>query len=325
MVTSGWGMIFRCFFDYRVVIGILPVKGRRIMGRSALPKAAEKVRLTSDDADGGVQAEPEPYYDASVRDYVRSEANRVSAEVIASTSRADWVVGRAPTPPTRVDSQSSRKRASFAGGGDVRGAAPVRVTRDGSAARGKGRKSMSKRSAAALDKLVGDGDAWRQSNALLEATGGDMTRPGVSEKAREYVKSVDRAFAAAERHNTRENVVSVPVRSSDVEGFVAAAEGGLRSGGRKVMAVDGYSVGSLDASEAARESDVVLEVKTASGVYLGDSRGAKSSKMVLGRGRHLQIVDVQRNVETVDRDGVARTVTVIQCEDVSGTYARAAK
>ena len=86
-------------------------------------------------------------------------------------------------------------------------------------------------------------------------------------------------------------------------------------------AVQGYMVGSLDMGEVVSEdndSEVIMEIKTAAGVYLGgsDSKGSDATHLI-SRNRYLLPVSVQENVPYRRADGTTATRTVIQMQDVT--------
>ena len=129
----------------------------------------------------------------------------------------------------------------------------------------------------------------------------------------------------AERANTREHTVYVAADMSGLPGDTpqqkVATARRMVDAGTGAYAVQGYMVGSLDMGEAVNEgndAEIVLEVKTCSGVYLGNSDGStRDATHLVGRNRYLMPYAVQEGVPYLRSDGTTGTRTVIQMQDVT--------
>lgn len=160
-------------------------------------------------------------------------------------------------------------------------------------------------------------------NTHLRHAHGDPRRMPKNLQRRQ--QDIDLTIRVAERANTREHTVYV---AADLTGMPGKTPRQKIAKARKMIqraedayAVQGYMVGSLDMGEVVskdNDSEVIMEIKTAAGVYLGgsDSKGSDATHLI-SRNRYLLPVSVQENVPYRRADGTTATRTVIQMQDVT--------
>ena len=160
-------------------------------------------------------------------------------------------------------------------------------------------------------------------NTHLRHADGDSRRMPKNLQRRQ--QDIDLTIRVAERANTREHTVYV---AADLTGMPGKTPRQKIAKARKMIqqdkgayAVQGYMVGSLDMGEAVNEgndAEIVLEVKTCSGIYLGNSDGStRDVTHMVGRNRYLMPYAVQEGVPYLRSDGTTGTRTVIQMQDVT--------
>lgn len=172
------------------------------------------------------------------------------------------------------------------------------------------------------DPGMRDGNVGDLNEALRDVDGDPRQLP---EPLRRLQRDTDLTIRVAERANTREHTVYVAADMSGLPGDTpqqkVATARRMVDAGTGAYAVQGYMVGSLDMGEAVNDgndAEIVLEVKTCSGIYLGNSDGStRDATHLVGRNRYLMPYAVQEGVPYLRSDGTTGTRTVIQMQDVT--------
>lgn len=135
------------------------------------------------------------------------------------------------------------------------------------------------------------------------------------------VREIDRSIQAFESTNEREHVVYATMKAPKDHGNSRNA---LRNR-LETMSQDSESQGiTFDSYVPASHSlgtindgpDIVMEIRTKSGAYLGTSDTTPDASHIMGRGRTLRPVSVHE-ASFVKPDGTRGTRTVVQMDDVT--------
>jgi hypothetical protein len=175
----------------------------------------------------------------------------------------------------------------------------------------------------ALATAVGDHRKMEQLNRVLSATAGNPHAEGVPESMQRVFRQTDLAIQAFERHNAREHIVYAPAfaphdAGSSREAYIRRLEDTIENDGTlefdRYIAAD-HSLSNLE-SNFGRE--IVFEIKTRSGAYLGSSDTLPDAVHLLPRGRVLKPTAVLRDVPYTKPDGSTGSwARVVQFEDVT--------
>ena len=158
-------------------------------------------------------------------------------------------------------------------------------------------------------------------NRQLAAVTGLRSR--LTPAAKRRIEAVDRAIQDFEVHNNRQHLVYATLlapKNNDKDR--AKLRGVLRSMAerpddpRAAMTFDGYIPATHSLGNIGDGDDVVMEIQTRSGAYLGSSDSLPDADHIVGRGRTLKPVGV-RQVEVVKPDGSTGTRWVVQMTDVT--------
>ncbi|NKS56363.1 hypothetical protein GS504_01875 [Rhodococcus hoagii] len=173
---------------------------------------------------------------------------------------------------------------------------------------------------ALVDHYASGVDGARRMNDLndrLYVAVGDKTE--LSEADRKTVERLDRAIEAAERNNDRGHVVYMhaefpkSVNQGNLEGFL---DNHFSPG--TAVDFDRYSFGTQNIHELGHNQhgkvDVVYEVQTARGMYLGGSDSSNSAHHALPRGMNLETVGWHEATYT-DKNGNTGRRIVVQLTD----------
>lgn len=161
-------------------------------------------------------------------------------------------------------------------------------------------------------------------NKRLADVVGDVDQLSTYEKRR--VRSMDLAIADIESTNRREHVVYAPLfspdgkqetvlkhfrdtmqRNSEMSPFDQRTEDFDR------YVVADHNLGNLDRFGG----EIVAEIRTARGGYVGGSDTVKEAEHILPRGMRYNIIGIQENVTYLRNDGTQGQRTVVQLEDTN--------
>jgi len=160
-------------------------------------------------------------------------------------------------------------------------------------------------------------EKWSRINDALSDNNGDVQL--LSDADRREVQRVDRFIQSYERQSGREHRVYVPV---ELPGSATSLrEVGEQIRGRSMIETDRFTGGThclheLDGRQGPR--DVVLEIQTRRGAYVGMSDTGDDTRHLLPRGMRLRTVG-SRVVSYTRPDGTVGERIVIQARDLTET------
>lgn len=178
----------------------------------------------------------------------------------------------------------------------------------------------------AVQSVMGDRENLEGVNHALHSVVG--RRSELSPAVRRRVEATDRAIADYERINERQHIVYTVLRSPYDHGSSRTAlrdrltamanRGDIEEVGnsRRDLTFDGYIPATHSMGTIEDGPDIVMEIRTRSGAYLGTSDTTLNADHVIGRGRVLRPVGVHE-VPYVSADGSRRTRFVVQMDDVT--------
>ena len=193
-------------------------------------------------------------------------------------------------PRTTVPEVSDRKRRELPIPDSIRQPPSSRQRKARSVNKHRAQSSLPKVGYAAVQDLVGDPDRWAAVGEALSAARGDAQH--LDKKMRSQVQRVDRAIQTAERFNDRGHILYCavtlphPVPQQAVNLPSTLQPGSRLDFDRHTMAT--HAVHELDATLGER--DVVFEIDTDRGMYLGRSDSADDTAHLLPRGMRLEVV-----------------------------------
>ena len=138
------------------------------------------------------------------------------------------------------------------------------------------------------------------------------------------VREIDRSIQAFERTNEREHIVYTTLKApkdhgnsrnalrNRLEEMTQNEEGSENS----TLTFDSYIPASHSIGTLKDSPDIVMEIRTKSGAYLGTSDTTPDASHLVGRGRVLRPVSVHE-VSYVKPDNTRGTRTVVQMDDVT--------
>lgn len=181
----------------------------------------------------------------------------------------------------------------------------------------------------AVAEMLGDDspgglDRWADVNDSLSAAAGDLHDEDISDGTRRTCQRIDRTIQRYERMNERSHVVYANLSLPDMEtaGLHATAKKKLAVG--EVLEFDRYTAAAHSMHEiqpetrADAERQVVLEISTRRGMYLGRSTGSDDTSHLLPRATRYEIVGVHKAV-CVAPSGELTERTVVQIRDLPET------
>lgn len=133
------------------------------------------------------------------------------------------------------------------------------------------------------------------------------------------VRAIDMSITEYEERNRGEHIVYAQLRAP--RNTVAsrrelASRVRTKANLRETMTFDGYIPATHALGEVPDGPDMVMEIRTRSGAYLGGSDTVPNADHLVARGRTLRPLAV-REVEFVRSDGTTGRRTIVQMEDVS--------
>jgi hypothetical protein len=170
-----------------------------------------------------------------------------------------------------------------------------------------------------MRRTVSTAQGLEDVNTALRSTTG--RRSDLPPALNRRVSQVDRAIQAYETNNERTHIVYAVLRAPRDHGSSRAAvrrrlEQMSRRTDNDGMTVDGYIPATHSLGTISDGRDVVMEIRTTSGAYLGTSDTHPDASHILGRGRRLRPVGVAE-VTYTRPDGTTGTRTVVQMQDIT--------
>lgn len=258
------------------------------------------------------------------REDIREEA-RLGGAALDETLSQREADARREIPETITQNQNARKDRSLPGGDAERRMLSSRMQKDLNKSKRAWVDGLPETRKRSVNRTVGNRSSMEGLNsALNEAVG---MRSELRPSIRRRVSELDRSIADFEANNEREHIVystlAAPHNSGSSRKALreALAEMSVRKDdepGQKSLAFDGYIPATHSMGNLADGPDIVMEIRTRSGAYLGSSDTTPNADHIVGRGRLLRPRGVQE-VTYVKPDGTRASRVVVQVDDVTPT------
>lgn len=246
--------------------------------------------------------------------------NATDAAALDDTQTMQEADARREVPRMRTDSANPRKGRSLPNANETRGMLSSRMKKENAKTKGAWQSSLPGTRRQAISRVASDPQRLEDTNRVLRATHGTVSEaPPAIEKA---IRRQDRAIQDYERINEREHVVYAVMKPPKDHGNSRnAVERRLNAMAEDKnsapLAFDGYipsshSLGNLNPGP----NDIVMEIRTRSGAYLGSSDTLPDADHIVGRGRSMRVSDVQ-DVEYIKPDGSTGRHRLVQLDDVT--------
>ncbi|WP_301850992.1 hypothetical protein [Rhodococcus pyridinivorans] len=167
----------------------------------------------------------------------------------------------------------------------------------------------------AMSTLITDPQTWIDVGETLTEVGGDAQL--LDKKGRAYVQRIDRAIQAAERENDRGHVVYCAVSlPHEIPEEPNAMPSTLLPGARVEFdrfTMTSHAIHELD--EVIGEREVIFEMETSRGMYLGQSDSGDDTAHLLPRGMQWDVVG-SHDGRYRKPDGTYGRCRIVQLRDV---------
>lgn len=245
--------------------------------------------------------------------------NRTDAGALDETLTMQEADARREVPRLRDDSVRPRKMRKLPSEGQQRRMLSSNMKKDYSQAKRAWETKLPKTRRRALDNTMRDSASLEGLNRSLRGTHG--TKSELPPAIRKRAEAVDRTIQDYERANERQHIVYTTLRAPKDHGNSrnAVLRRLTEMGGdpeSKPLTFDGYVPATHSLGNVANEKDVVLEMRTKSGAYLGTSDTTPNADHIVNRGRSFQVVGTHE-VSYMKPDGSTGTRTVVQVDDVT--------
>lgn len=173
-------------------------------------------------------------------------------------------------------------------------------------------------------KLTQHAAAMERLNSRLAEVVGDIDQ--LSSYEQRSVRTLDLAISDIEKTNRREHIVYAPLHSPDgkqetvLKHFrdTMQRNSEMSPFDQRTEDFDRYVVADHNLANLDRfGGEVVAEIRTTRGGYVGGSDTVKEAEHILPRGMRYAIVGIQENVTYIRNDGSQGQRTVVQLEDTS--------
>lgn len=259
---------------------------------------------------------------ASNRTLAEAEAIRTAAavagEALDETLPAASADARREVPRLRTEARNPRMDVQFPGPGATRSMLSSNKKKRLNKAKGEWLKSLPKTRHDAMSRLARSRQQLESLNSSLREVVG--IKSDLPPNLRRRIERIDRSIQDHERNNAGQHLVYTVLRPPREHGnsrnaMIRRLEAMTKNDG--TLTFDGYipathSLGNI----TSNEREVVMEIRTRSGAYLGTSDTTPDANHIIGRGRVLRPVSVQE-VTYVRPDGTQGTRTVVQMDDVT--------
>lgn len=245
--------------------------------------------------------------------------NQTDADALDETLTLQEADARREVPRLRDDNVRPRKLRKLQGADQERQMLSSNMKKDYSKAKRTWEQSLPKTRRRALDNTMRDTAALEGLNRALRGTHG--TKSDLPSGVRRRAEAVDRAIQDYERTNERQHIVYATLRAPKdhplSRSAVLARLGDMGADANsEPLTFDGYVPATHSLGNVSNEKDVVLEMRTKSGAYLGGSDTTANADHVINRGRSFRVVGTH-DVSYVKPDGSRGTRTVVQVDDVT--------
>ena len=248
------------------------------------------------------------------------DANAADAALFAETMSPRSAASAAEVPITRLDAMNPRMDRAFPSRSAVR--EPVAHGRKKRLNRTKveWQGTLSRRRTDVLRRAIRSRAALTGLGNALESVAGTRTALPAAISGR--IHAVDGAIAEYEARNEGQHIVYATFRAPYDAGSSRAA---VRNRIAAMIAdpdrhhplvADGYIPATHTLGNLADSRDLVMEIRTRSGAYLGLSDSRPEADHLVGRGRHLKPVAMYEATYTRP-DGTQGRRTIVQMDDVT--------
>ena len=253
------------------------------------------------------------------RDLIRQDA-ATSAAALDDTMTMQEADARREVPRMRTDAANPNKNRSFAGSTTVRGMLSSNMKKDYSRTKRAWVQSLPKTRRRAVERTMSDRASLEGVNRALHSTVGMKSE--LPSAVRRRIEATDRAIQDYERTNDRQHIVYATLQAPRPHGnsrtalrnrLAAMAADPEETQG---LTFDGYIPATHSLGNVSDSADIVMEIRTRSGAYLGTSDTTPNSDHVVGRGRVLKPVGVHE-VPYMTPEGSRGTRYLVQMDDVT--------
>lgn len=290
---------------------------RNELGANAPTPPASTHSAQGEWEDGGSAAEAE-----SDRTLNRTDAGALDETMTMQESDA-----RREVPRLRDDVVRPRKMRKLPAADQQRRMLSSNMKKEYSQTKRSWETKLPKTRRRALDQTMRDSASLEGLNRALRGTNG--TKSELPSGVRRRADSVDRTIQDYERTNERQHIVYTTLRAPKDHGNSRNAV--LRrltemsdDPEARPMTFDGYVPATHSLGNIENEKDIVLEMRTKSGAYLGTSDTTPNADHIVNRGRSFQVVGAHE-ASYVKPDGSTGTRTVVQVDDVTDDGRTSAK
>lgn len=246
------------------------------------------------------------------------EENEFTAEALDETMTLSEADARREVPRLRDDNINSRKDKKLKGPAATRNMLSSRQKKEYSRTKNAWVKKIPNNRRIAVNQITNSPENLEQLNRALRDVHG--TRSELPDGIHRHASNLDRAIQAYERTNDRQHIVYSTLRAPKEHGNSRVAlRKWLESNSgdeRGDLTFDGYIPSTHSMGNINQEKDIVMEIRTRSGAYLGESDSTPNADHLMGRGRTLRPMAVN-DVEYIDANGNTKTRTIVQMEDVT--------
>lgn len=222
-------------------------------------------------------------------------------------------------PALNEDSINPRMDRQLPGPGVVRQPLSHHMKKDYNKSKESVIRRMSKTRYERVERMISDRTRFNETNeALTEALG---RQSELRENTRRFVQSMDRACSTYEAENQRTHILYTTLEAPYDHGASRAAlrrrlEEMIGEEGAH-LSFDGYIPATHSLAEVPESREIVLEIRTRSGMYIGKSDSLPDANHLIGRGRKFAPVGQGfQEVEFVRPDGTRDSRLVYQIEDI---------
>lgn len=270
-----------------------------------------------DRVDNEAKAQFVPVADEAMKDMYR-DAQQAAADVRRDQGESERTIdAERAVPRTRKDNANPRMNRALPSPDAKRPMTSSRRKKDYSAHKQSWKKNMAGTRARAVRQVLENQQELERVNDALRRVVGN--RNALPKWSHELVSRTDRAIQDYERTNEREHIVYATLLSpaaSDTSRTRLRQNLERMARQEKAMTFDGYIPATHSMGNISDGQDIVMEIQTRSGAYLGTSDSTPDANHVIGRGRRLQPVNVFE-AEYDKPDGTTGKRWVVQMRDVS--------
>lgn len=271
------------------------------------------------------KADWENLTDAAQRDAARGETAATDA-ALSDTLTSREAAARQEVPRARTDAANPNKSRALPPPNAVRGMLSSNMKKDNNKSKRRWLENLPQTRLQAVSRTMTDRENLEGVNRALHSVVG--RRSELTPAIRKRVEGVDRAIGDYERTNERQHLVYAVLKApyprassrTALRNRLAemAGRGDTKAVGDSTrdLTFDGYVPATHSLGTIPDGPDVVMEIRTRSGAYLGTSDTTPNADHIIGRGRVLRPVGVHE-VPYIAEDGTRKTRYIVQMDDVT--------